>query len=104
MRYARGDIAEEGAVVDQGPLAGVHTGRLAGNPPQWLLKTYEHGLLICSGDLDPRALVTLPGCGSDSGLDLVSVLGTASGTFAAELAGHATTLATVWRLTHLPGC
>ena len=54
--------------------------------------------VICSGNLDPRALATLPGYGSDSGLELVSVLGTAPGTFAAELEGHGTTLATVWRL------
>ena len=60
--------------------------------------------VICSGDLDPRALVTLPGYGPDSGLELVSVLGTASGTFAAGLEGHGTTLATVWQLARLPGC
>jgi hypothetical protein len=68
-----------------------------------LLKTYDHRLLICSGDLDSKALVTLQGYGSDSGLELASVLGTASGTFAAELEGHDTTLATVWRVAHLPG-
>jgi hypothetical protein len=71
---------------------------------QVLLKTYDHGLLICTGDLAPRALVTLPGYGPDNGLDLVSVFGTASGTFAAQLEGHDTPLATVWRLAHLPGC
>jgi hypothetical protein len=61
-------------------------------------------LLICSADLDPRTLVTLPGYGPDSGLELVSVLGTASGTFATGLERHDTTLTTVWRLAHLPGC
>jgi hypothetical protein len=65
---------------------------------QVLLKTYHHGLLICSADLDPRALVTLPGYGPDSGLELVSVLGTAPGTFAAQMEGHRATLATVWGL------
>jgi hypothetical protein len=69
-----------------------------------VLLTTEHsdGLrpVICSGDLDPQALVTLPGYGPDSGLELVSVLGTAPGTFAAGLEGHDTTLATVWRLAH----
>lgn len=54
--------------------------------------------VICSGDLAPRAMVTLPGYGSDSGLELVSVLGTAAGTFAAELEGRDTKLATVWSL------
>jgi hypothetical protein len=68
------------------------------------LKTYDHGLVICSADLDPQALVTLPGYGPDSGLELVSVLGAASGAFGTGLRGHDTTLTTVWRLAHLPGC
>lgn len=59
--------------------------------------------VICSGDLAPRALVTLPGYGSDTGLELVSVFGTAPGTFAAELEKHDTAVATVWGLAHLSG-
>jgi hypothetical protein len=71
-----------------------------------LTTVHSDGLrpVICSGDLAPRALVTLPGYGPDSGLELVSVLGTASGTFAAGLEGHDTMLATVWQLARLPGC
>jgi hypothetical protein len=67
-----------------------------------LTTVHSDGLrpVICSGDLAPRMLVTLPGYGPDHGLEMTSALGTAPGTFAADLQGvkgdHS--LATVWQL------
>jgi hypothetical protein len=65
---------------------------------QVLLKTLGSGLLLCSGDLVPRGLVSLPGYGPDEGFEMGPVIGIAPGTFAAELEGGEAAVATVWRL------
>jgi hypothetical protein len=63
-----------------------------------LLKTFEHGLLLCSGDLRPRAWVDLDTAVGVSGANLSTVLGVADDAFAVEVWHGNSAIATVWRI------
>jgi hypothetical protein len=61
-----------------------------------LLKTDEHGILVCSGDLHPVAWLDLPPYGDDAELD--TMLGVATDVFAVEIWRDGSAHTTVWQL------
>jgi hypothetical protein len=61
-----------------------------------LLETNEHGILVCSRDLDPVAWLDLPPYGNDT--DLGTMLGVATNVVAVEIWINGSSHATVWRL------
>jgi hypothetical protein len=85
--------ADVGCVADRFDLYGCF---LSEN--RVLLKTVEHGLMLCSADLRPDAWIELTTNDADDGAEIETVFGVSDDAFAAEVWNDRSASATVWRI------